>query len=109
MSCGEGPRCGSNLSLLWLWRRLAVAAPIRLLAWELLYAMGAALKRQKKKKKWQLRKDPKLYSLFNYICYTLELNLVNLPRHRGLQGQVYRDREQGAVHSGASDNRCVAC
>ena len=54
MTCGVGHRCGLNLSLLWLWRRLPTTAPIRPLAWEPPYAMGAALektKRQKKKKK----------------------------------------------------------
>ena len=34
-----------------LWCRPAAVAPIRSLAWEPLYAMGAALKRQKKTKK----------------------------------------------------------
>ena len=37
--------------LLWLWCRLAATAPIQPLAWELLYAVGAALKKKKKKKK----------------------------------------------------------
>ena len=41
---------GSDLPLLWLWHRLAAVTPIRLLAWELPCALGAALKRQKKKK-----------------------------------------------------------
>ena len=36
---------------LWLWRRLAGAAPILPLAWELPYATGMALKRKKEKKK----------------------------------------------------------
>ena len=40
-----------DLVVLWLWCRLAAVAPIRPLAWELLYAMGVALKKQKKKKK----------------------------------------------------------
>ena len=35
--------------VLWLWYRLAVAAPIQPLAWELPYAIGVALKRQKEK------------------------------------------------------------
>ena len=39
------------LVLLWLWRRLVAAALIQPLAWEPPYAMGAALKRPKKKKK----------------------------------------------------------
>ena len=36
--------------LLWLWRRLAVTAPIRLLAWEPPCAAGAALKKEKRQK-----------------------------------------------------------
>ena len=54
MSCGVGGRCGSDLTLLRLWRRLAATAPIRPLAWEPPYAIGAALEKaklQKKKKK----------------------------------------------------------
>ena len=34
MSCGMGHRHSLDLVLLWLWRRLAAAAPIALLAWE---------------------------------------------------------------------------
>ena len=47
MSCGVGPRHGSDLVLLWLWCRLAATAPIGPLAGEPPYAMGVALKRQK--------------------------------------------------------------
>ena len=50
VSCGVGHRRGSDLVLLWLWRRLVAAALIRPLAWEPPYAVGAALKRQKDKK-----------------------------------------------------------
>ena len=50
MSYGVGHRCGSDLVLLWLWRRLEAAAPIRPLAWEIPYAMGVALKSKKMKK-----------------------------------------------------------
>ena len=39
-----------DLVLLWLWCKLAAAALIPLLAGELPYATGAALKRKKKKK-----------------------------------------------------------
>ena len=42
VSCGVGCRCGSDPTLLGLWRRLAATAPIRLLAWEPPYAAGAA-------------------------------------------------------------------
>ena len=38
-----------DLTLLWLWCRLAAVALIHPLAWELLYAMDVALKSQKKK------------------------------------------------------------
>ena len=49
MSCGVGCRRGSDLITLWLWHRLAAAAPIQLLAWEPPCATGEALKRQKRK------------------------------------------------------------
>ena len=51
VSCGVGRRLGSDLALLWPWHTLAAVAPIGPLAWEPPYAVGAALKRQKKKKK----------------------------------------------------------
>ena len=50
MSCGVGLRCGSDPALLWLWRRLAAAAPIRPLAWEPPYATGVAPEKDKKQK-----------------------------------------------------------
>ena len=51
MSWGVGGRCGWDLALLWLWYRPAAIVPVQLLGWELPYASGAALKRQKDKKK----------------------------------------------------------
>ena len=48
--CGVGHRHGSDPALLWLWHRPAATAMNGPLAWELLYAADAALKRQKKKK-----------------------------------------------------------
>ena len=48
MSCGVGRRRGSNPVLLWLWPKPAAAALIGPLAWELPYAAGMTLKRQKK-------------------------------------------------------------
>ena len=50
MNCGVGRRLGLDPALLWLWGRPAATAPIGPLAWELLYATGAALKERKKKK-----------------------------------------------------------
>jgi len=55
VSCGIGCRCGLDLALLCLWRRPAATAPIRPLAWEPPYTVGAALKKTKDKKikkKW---------------------------------------------------------
>ena len=48
-----GRRHSSDLMLLWLWHRLAAAAPIQSLARKLPYAAVMALKKKKKKKKKQ--------------------------------------------------------
>ena len=50
MSCSVGRRRGSDLVLLWLWRRPAAIAPIGPLAWEPPYASGVALQRQRDQK-----------------------------------------------------------
>ena len=57
MSCGVGHSHSSDLVLLWLWCRTVAAAPIQPLAWKLLYAVGAALKRQERKTRKQERKE----------------------------------------------------
>ena len=46
-SCGVGRRHGWDLALPWLWCRPAAIALIQHLAWEPLYVVGVALKRQK--------------------------------------------------------------
>ena len=51
MSYGVGRRHGLDTVLLWPWHSLAATAPIGPLAWELPYAVGAALKRQKDNQK----------------------------------------------------------
>ena len=55
-SCGVGLRRGSDLALLWLWCRPAVAAPIPPLAEELLYVTGEAVKRNQKNKNQKAQK-----------------------------------------------------
>ena len=50
MNCGAGHRHGSDPELLWLWCRPIAVTLILSLAWELLCAAGAALKKAKKKK-----------------------------------------------------------
>ena len=71
MSYGVGRRQGSDLELLWFWRRPAATALIRPLAWEPPYATGAALekaKRQKKKEKKETRIQAPVFSLDIYCA-----------------------------------------
>ena len=58
MSCGVDCRRGSDPLLLWLWRRPAATALIGPLAWELPYAVNAALEKAKKTKKKKKRTIP---------------------------------------------------
>ena len=51
MSCGVGHRYNSDPVLLWLWCTPVAAVLIQLLAWELPFAAGTALKEKKRKKK----------------------------------------------------------
>ena len=55
MSCGVGGRLDPDPVLLRLWLWLAAVAPIRPLAWQPPYAVDAALKRQKTKKKKRIK------------------------------------------------------
>ena len=57
MSRGIGGRRILDLALLWLWCRPVATAPIRPLAWEPPYAVGAALKRTKDNKKQKTKKQ----------------------------------------------------
>ena len=50
MRCGVDHIHDSDPALLWLWCRPVAVAPIRPLAWEPLYTVGAALKKEKNKK-----------------------------------------------------------
>ena len=59
VSCGVGCKRSSDLVLLWLSCRPAAVAPIRTLVWELPYATGAALKKQKSEKP----KKKKMYNV----------------------------------------------
>ena len=72
LCCCVGHRRGSDLAPLWLWCRLAATEPIRPLAWEAPYAVGVALKGQKKKKKKEKRytrkKDLQIYSEKAALC-----------------------------------------
>ena len=72
MSCGVGHRHSLDPMLLWVWHRLAATAPIQLLAWELPYIRGAALKRQKKKSQLLLDKHQNLRNAF-YLLFHMML------------------------------------
>ena len=63
--------------LLWLWRRPVATAPIRPLAWKPPYAMGAALKREKKKIKIENFKYT-LNKISHGLRYTLLCALLEL-------------------------------
>ena len=56
MSCGVGRRHILDPTLLWLWNRPADTALIVPLAWEPPYAMGEALKKDKRQKKKKKKK-----------------------------------------------------
>jgi len=67
VSCGVGHRCGSDLVLLWLWRRPAATALIPPpLAWESPYATSAPIKRKEKKKRNKDRMNAMDFSDFKY-------------------------------------------
>ena len=76
MSCGVGCRRGSDPALLWLWCRRAATAPIRPLAWEPPYAIGAAremAKRQQQQKNWRCTSIKE-----NLLALTPDKRLTNL-------------------------------
>ena len=49
-SCGLVCKYGLDPMLLWLWHKPTTGAPIQPLAWEFTYAMGATIKKEKRKK-----------------------------------------------------------
>ena len=90
MSCGVVCRCGSDPTLLWLWRRpVAVAiAPIWPLAWEPPYATGATQEMAKRPKKEREDSGPCSHlkegchpGLWSNFCW---LHLQNMGWHHRL-------------------------
>ena len=80
MSCGVGGRRGLDLAWLWLWCRLAPVAPIRLLAWELPYALSAAVKSKQTTNKHPAGRA--LYANVNiYLAFAGSGAVVNASLH----------------------------
>ena len=91
---------GSDLVLLWLWRRPAASAPIRLLAWEPPYAVGVALKKQQTKVKINTHNTHLFICGVSWetdsereICSTCSWYLG-----RVLWGQVYKEEKRQEGH-----------
>ena len=61
-------RWGLGLALLWLWCRPAAVALLCPLAWERPYAVGAVLKRQKKKRKEMQRLKDGSWAVVQELC-----------------------------------------
>ena len=76
MSCGVDPRCSLDPALLWLWQwhRLTAVAPIRPLAWEPPYALGAALKKTKDKNKQTNKQKKPTHGTLSRIDHTSVLD-----------------------------------
>ena len=81
MSCGVDCRHGLDLVLLWLWHKLAGAALIQSIAWELLYAMGVALKKKKKglNRFWS-NEEPKSFGKIDLVIGKLLLSFPKMFR-----------------------------
>ena len=80
--------CGLDPALLWLWHRLAAAAPIPHLAWELPYAMGAANKKKKKNPYYYLLLSLSPFSFVNscliHILRCFYVGCVNIYKYYNL-------------------------
>ena len=64
---------GPDLALLWLWRRVSAAAPVQPLAWEFLYAVSVALKRQNK-----ILNLKKFYKKKNKECLNIKVHISSM-------------------------------
>ena len=78
MSCDVGCRCGSDLALLWLWRRSVATAPIGPLAWEPPICRRSGPRNGKKPKKKKKKKD---IWVILYLYFLLGFLLPKTPVH----------------------------
>ena len=68
MSCDVGHRHSSDLKWLWLWCGAADTALIQPLVWDPPYAAGAAIERDKKKKKKRITLKWKIENEVKWNC-----------------------------------------
>ena len=100
VSWGIGCRHGLDPKLLWLWHRLVAVAPIWPIPWELLYAMSAALKRPKKKKKVgticssQVRQKPEVSQMWPMGSSLSPLVYSERPRHQQSSFPHWTDKKR---------------
>ena len=101
MSYSVGPRCGSDLALLWLWHRTEATAPMQPLTWELPYATGVPLERQKdqkkkgKKERKEERASPSAIFMGTVLsCLQSFLHITfSEPKRRALKLMIETDEE----------------
>ena len=86
-----GHRRGLDPALLWLWQRLAATGPIGPLPWQSPYAVGAALKRQEKKKRERKNKSCQMNAVLSLsilsdisIATLLSFSILLLSTHLSL-------------------------
>ena len=88
MSCDVGRRCSLDSVSLWLWCRPAAIAPIRPLAWQPPYAVGAAPKETPPpKKSWPSEPLNLLQSNLTWLILHV-LKLCAAPRARRNNNQI---------------------
>ena len=91
-----GHRRSLDPALLWLWPRPVATAPIRPLAWEPPYAVGAAQRNSKKKTKKKKKKVNEFQSLWDYSG----VSLLALPSSRSPSvGIVLKFQPQSSLSS----------
>lgn len=100
MICHVGHRHGSVPTLLWLWDRLAAAALISPLAWELPNIRGCAPKKSQKKFLWTIKKKWYLW-IHSYNKIKLADFKIKLSYQRGNYwgGRINWENGINAVHT----------
>ena len=91
------------MMLLWLWRRLAAAALMHPVAWELLFAAGMAIKKKEKKPSQGLSSSKSLglcnsrYLIQNLVCFEVSMGVSRNVMRFLLQGSRAFESETGHI------------